>query len=229
MLDFAPAEAGQVDFGKGPDIIDVFTGREIKTWIFVMTLCFSRHMYAEIITDQKVPTWLACHRRAFEFFNGIPHKMIIDNAKCAITRACYRDPEVQRSYGELAEGYGFLISPCPPRDPKKKGRVESGVKYVKKNFVPLRQFRSLTDANQQLKTWLLETAGNRIHGTTRQKPLTMFAETEKLMLQPLPDVPPQLAQWTQVKVHGNCHVQFEKAYYSAPFRLVRQKLWLKVP
>ena len=227
MLDFAPGEAVQVDFGKGPDITDAFTGQKSKTWIFVMTLCFSRHMYAEIITDQKVPTWLACHRRAFEFFNGIPHKVIIDNAKCAITRACYRDPEVQRSYGELAEGYGFLISPCPPRDPKKKGRVESGVKYVKKNFVPLRQFRSLTDASQQLKIWLMETAGNRIHGTTRQKPLTMFAETEKLMLQPLPDVPPQLAQWTQVKVHGNCHVQFEKSYYSAPFRLVRQQLWLK--
>jgi len=227
MLDFAPAEAAQVDFGKGPVITDAFSNHEIKTWVFVMTLCFSRHMYAEIVTDQKVPTWLACHRRAFEFFNGIPRKIIIDNAKCAITRACFRDPEVQRSYGELAEGYGFLISPCPPKDPRKKGRVESGVKYVKNNFVPLRQFRSLSDANGQLKRWLMETAGNRIHGTTRQKPLTMFAETEKLMLQPLPDVPPQLAQWVQVKLHGNCHVQFEKSYYSAPFRLVRQQLWLK--
>jgi len=227
MLDFAPAEAAQVDFGKGPAITDAFSGHEIKTWIFVMTLCFSRHMYAEIVTDQKVPTWLACHRRAFEFFNGLPRKLIIDNAKCAITRACFRDPEVQRSYGELAEGYGFLISPCPPKDPRKKGRVESGVKYVKNNFVPLRQFRSLSDANGQLKRWLMETAGNRIHGTTRQKPLTLFAETEKLMLQPLPDVPPQLAQWVQVKLHGNCHVQFEKSYYSAPFRLVRRQLWLK--
>lgn len=94
VLDFAPAEAVQVDFGKGPSITDVFTGAEIKTWIFVMTLCFSRHMYAEIVTDQKVATWLACHRRAFEFFNGVPAKVIIDNAKCAITRACYRDPEV---------------------------------------------------------------------------------------------------------------------------------------
>jgi len=227
MLDFAPAEAAQVDFGKGPVITDVFTGQQIKTWIFVMTLCFSRHMYAEIVTDQKVATWLACHRRAFEFFNGIPHKLIIDNAKCAITRACFRDPEVQRSYGQLAEGYGFLISPCPPKDPQKKGRVESGVKYVKNSFVPLRRFRTLADANEQLKKWLLETAGNRIHGTTRQKPLTMFAETEKLMLQPLPDVPPQLAVWTRVKLHGNCHVQFEKCYYSAPFRLVRRQLWLK--
>ncbi|HEA68833.1 MAG TPA: hypothetical protein ENI07_18770 [Desulfobacterales bacterium] len=77
MLDFAPAEAAQVNFGKGPDIIDAFSsGHEIKTWVFVMALCFSRHMYAEIIIDQKVPTWLACHRKAFEFFNGIPQILI---------------------------------------------------------------------------------------------------------------------------------------------------------
>lgn len=176
VLDFAPGEAAQVDFGTGPTIIDVFTGEVIKTWIFVMTLCFSRHMYAEIATNQKVGTWLACHRRAFEFFNGVPGKLIIDNPKCAITRACYRDPEVQRSYSELAEGYGFIISPCPPRDPKKKGRVESGVKYVKNNFVPLREFRTLVDANEQLTCWVLQTAGNRTHGTTHQKPLTIFAD-----------------------------------------------------
>jgi transposase len=227
MLDFAPGEAGQVDFGKGPTIVDVFTGAVIKTWIFVMTLCFSRHMYAEIVTDQKVQTWLGCHRRAFEFFNGVVAKLIIDNPKCAITRACYTDPDVQRSYGELAEGYGFLISPCPVRDPQKKGRVESGVKYVKNSFVPLRRFRTLADANEQLSRWVLQTAGNRIHGTTHKKPLVMFAETEKHFLKPLPDVPVQIATWTRVKVHGNCHVQFEKAYYSAPFRLVHRELFLK--
>jgi transposase len=227
MLDFAPGEAAQVDFGKGPAIKDVFTGALIKTWIFVMTLCFSRHMYAEIVTDQKVDTWLACHRRAFEFFNGLAAKLIIDNPKCAIPRACYTDPDVQRSYGELAEGYGFLISPCPVADPKKKGRVESGVKYVKNSFVPLRSFRTLEDANRQLCDWILQKAGNRIHGTTRQKPLMMFAETEKHFLKPLPDVPVQIATWSRVKLHGNCHVQFEKSYYSAPFRLVHQQLFLK--
>jgi len=227
ILDFAPGEAAQVDFGSGPQIIDVFTGEVIKTWFFVMTLCFSRHQYAEIITNQRVDTWLACHRRAFEFFGGVPKKLIIDNAKCAITRACYHDPAVQRSYATCAEGYGFIISPCPPRDPKKKGRVESGVKYVKKNFMPLREFRSLSDGNEQLKHWVLDVAGNRIHGTTHQRPLTLFVETEKPFLRSLPDVPPQVATWTQVKVHGNCHVQFEKAYYSVPFRLVHQHLWLK--
>ena len=227
ILDFVPGEAAQVDFGKGPDITDAFTGQKTKTWIFVMTLCFSRHMYAEVVTNQKVETWLACHRRAFEWFDGLPAKLIVDNAKCAITRACFRDPEVQRSYGELAEGYGFLISPCPPAQPQKKGRVESGVKYVKKNFVPLRQFRSLADANEQLRGWLTQTAGNRVHGTTHQKPLTLFAEAEKLMLRPLPDVPVQIAVWTRVKLHNDCHVRHEKVRYSAPFRLVGQRLWLK--
>ncbi|HWT79276.1 MAG TPA: IS21 family transposase, partial [Candidatus Methylomirabilis sp.] len=227
ILDFAPGEAAQVDFGKGPRITDVFTGEVIPTWIFVMILCFSRHMYAEVVRDQKIETWLACHRRAFESFNGVPAKLIIDNPKCAITRACFRDPEVQRSYGELAEGYGFLISPCPPADPEKKGRVEAGVKYVKGSFVPLRQFRSPADANSQLKRWVMETAGNRIHGTTKQKPLTLFAESEKHLLRPLPDVPVQPATWTRLKLHGDCHVRFEKAYYSAPFRLIHQELWLK--
>jgi transposase len=227
ILDFAPGEAAQVDFGKGPIITDVFTGEVISTWIFVMTLCFSRHMYAELVTNQKIETWLGCHRRAFEHFNGVPSRLIIDNPKCAITRACFRDPEVQRSYGELAEGYGFLISPCPPADPEKKGRVEAGVKYVKNRFVPLREFRSLANGNQQLMDWVMGTAGNRIHGTTKQKPLTLFAESEKHMLRSLPDVPVQIATWTQVKLHGDCHVRFEKAFYSAPFQLVHQSLWLK--
>ena len=227
ILEFDPAEAAQVDFGSGPKIVDAFTGEQISTWVFVMTLAWSRHQYAEMVTDQKVHTWLGCHRRAFEFFNGVPRRLIIDNPKCAITRACFWDPEVQRSYGECAEGYGFLISPCPPGDPKKKGRVESGVKYVKRSFLPLRDFRSVSDGNRQLQEWILGEAGNRIHGTTKHRPLTLFAETEKFLLQPLPDVLPELATWTKLKVHGNCHVQFEKAFYSVPFRLVRQPLWLK--
>lgn len=227
VLDFKPGEAAQIDFGKGPTIIDVFTGEEISTWFFVMTLAWSRHQYAEIVKNQKVATWLGCHRRAFEFFGGVPGKTIIDNAKCAITRACFRDPVVQRSYADCAIDYGFIISACPPRDPKKKGRVESGVKYVKNNFLPLREFRTLADANRELKQWILGQAGNRIHGTTKQKPLSLFAQTEKALLGPLPEVPPELAAWAKVKVHGNCHVQYERAFYSAPFRLVRKALWLK--
>ena len=227
MLDFKPGECGQVDFGFGPKLIDRETGEEKKTWIFVMTLAWSRHQYAEVVYHQDVLTWQGCHRRAFEFFGGVPEKILIDNAKCAITKACYHDPVVQRAYYEFAQGYGFIVSACPPRDPQKKGRVESGVKYVKNNFVPLRDFKDLADANAQLKCWILETAGNRIHGSTREKPLTLFSETERILLKRLPDVPPECVAWAKVKVHADCHIQYLKCRYSAPYQHVHQTLWLR--
>ena len=227
ILDFAPGEAAQVDFGAGPLIADERTGELCKSWVFVMTLCHSRHQYAELIRRQDVETWLACHRRAFEWFHGVPARVIIDNAKCAIVRACRRDPEVQRAYAEFAEGYGFKIDPCPPREPQKKGRVEAGVKYLKRRFLPLRDFRHLRDANRQLADWVLETAGNRLHGTTRQRPLDHFAAVEQALLRALPAVPPELACWAKVKVHRDAHVQFRKALYSVPYQRVGQTLWLK--
>jgi transposase len=226
-LVFKPAEAAQVDFGSGPTITDVTTGEMMKTWFFVMTLCHSRHQYVEFVRDQTVATWLGCHRRAFEWFNGVPGRLIIDNPKCAIVRACLYEPEVQRAYAECAQGYGFKIDPCPPRDPQKKGIVESGVKYVKRGFLPLRAFRSLDDANRQVCAWVMAEAGNRVHGTTRRAPLSIFAEVERALLTPLPDVPPELAVWARVKVHRDAHVQFSRSFYSVPFRLAGQSLWLK--
>ena len=226
-LTFKPAEAAQVDFGAGPPITDVHTGEIFKTWFFVITLCWSRHCYAEFVRDQTVATWLGCHRRAFEWFGGVVSRIIIDNAKCAITKACVYEPDVQRAYAECAEGYGFRIDPCPPRDPQKKGIVESGVKYIKGSFLPLREFRDLADANRQLHAWVMTEAGNRIHGTTREAPLTRFAELEKSLLSALPDAPPEPATWAKVKVHRDAHVQYRQNYYSVPFRLAGQTLWLK--
>lgn len=228
VLEFEPGDTAQVDFGRGPEITDVYTGEIISTWIFVMVLAWSRHMYAEMVRDQKVATWLGCHRRAFEALGGVPSRLLIDNLKTAITKACYYDPEVQRSYAECAEGYGFLIAPHPPRQPQMKGRVESGVKYVRRSFVPLRDFRSLAHGNQQLTEWVMGEAGNRIHGTTRQRPLTQFVETERYLLKPLPERPPELAVWTQAKVHADCHVQSDYCYYSVPYELVSQSLWLRI-
>ncbi len=77
-LVFTPAEAGQVDFGTGPVLLDPATGELRRTWCFVMTLCFSRHQYVEFVWDQSVPTWLGCHRRAFEWFGAVPERLIID-------------------------------------------------------------------------------------------------------------------------------------------------------
>ena len=168
-LAFEPGEAAQVDFGAGPILYDPAAGCPRRTWCFVMTLCFSRHQYVEFVWEQTVATWLGCHRRAFEWFGAVPAQLIIDNPKCAITRACARDPMVQRAYAECAEGYDFKIDPCPPADPAKKGIVEAGVKYVKGNFLPTRAFRDLADLNAQARVWG-DARGRRSH--SRHHPRT---------------------------------------------------------
>ncbi len=172
-------------------------------------------------------TWLGCHRRAFEWFGAVPARLIIDNPKCAITRACRTDPLVQRAYAECAEGYGFKIDPCPPADPQKKGIVEAGVKYVKGNFLPLRSFRDLADLNAQAQRWVMEEAGRRIHGTTRSVPLDLFV-IEQPLLRPLPPMAPDLGSWHRVVVHRDCHVAHDRCLYSVPFALVGKTLWLRV-
>ncbi|MGA2553108.1 MAG: IS21 family transposase [Burkholderiaceae bacterium] len=225
-LTFAPGAAAQVDFGAGPELFDAALGKVRRTWCFVMTLCFSRHQYVEFVWDQTVPTWLGCHRRAFEWFAAVPARLIIDNPKCAITRACRTDPLVQRAYAECAEGYGFKIDPCPPADPQKKGIVEAGVKYVKGNFVPLRSFRDLADLNAQAQRWVLEEAGRRVHGTTRRLPLELF-DVERPLMMALPVIAPALGSWHRVIVHRDCHVAHARMLYSVPFALVGLTLWLR--
>jgi len=219
ILDFAPGEAAQIDFGAGPLVFDASSRTLAKTWFFVMTLCFSRHQYVEFVRDQTVATWLKCHHHALRHFGGTPKRLIIDNPKCAITRAVVDDPEVQRAYAETAEGYGFLVSPCPPADPAKKGRVESGVKYIKNNFLPLREFVDLNDINRQVGEWVMHSAGQRIHGTTRETPIALF-DTERAYLQALPARPPEVCTWSRVKVHRDSHVQVDYCLYSVPFKLI---------
>jgi len=121
-----------------------------------------------------------------------------------------------------------MIAPCPVADPKKEGRVESGVKYVRRNFEPLRKFRDLVDANAQLQQWVMSVAGNREHGTTRVAPLTRFAQTEKALLKPLPVNPPDLATWAIAKVHGDCHVQVQKRRYSVPYTFVGKSVDIRL-
>ncbi len=224
-LDFAPGESAQVDFGAGPALIE--GGRRIKTWVFVMVLSFSRLLYAELVRDQSVATWLGCHRRAFEFFGGITAQVRIDNAKCAITKACATDPQVQRSYAEFALALGFRIDPCIPHTPEHKGQVERGVGYVKKSFFPTRTIDSIDTGNRELLRWCREEAGERIHGTTREQPNARF-ERERGMLIELPVRWPELCTYTQAKVHRDCHLQVQSALYSVPWHHIGQILSVKL-
>lgn len=222
-----PGEEGQVDFGYAGKMIDPETGKLRRTWAFVMTLSWSRHQYVEFVFDQKIATWLRCHRNAFQFLDGVPKRVVIDNLKAAIVKALQDDPEVQRSYQECALHYGFLIAPCRVRTPEHKGKVEQGgVHYVKRNFLGGREPTSITQANQDVTEWCLTTAGERMHGTTKEQPLKRFAETEKARLQALPDTAYDLAIWKRIKLRRDCYVEFEKSYYSAPYRLIGQQLWV---
>lgn len=222
-----PGEEAQVDFGYAGMMIDAKTGKLRKTWVFVMTLSWSRHQYVEFVWDQKVGTFLRCHRNAFEFLGGVPQRVRIDNLKAAILKAVFDDPQVQLSYRECAQHYGFRIAPCRVATPEHKGKVEQGgVHYVKRNFLGGREATTLAQANQDGLVWCQTTAGLRIHGTIKEQPLVRFEEIEKETLSPLPESPYDLTVWKHVKVYRDCYVSFDQAFYSVPYRLYPGKVWI---
>lgn len=210
-------EIAQVDFGYAGMIYDELTGKESKAWIFVMVLGFSRDAYYEIVRNQNIQTWCNCHIHAFEHFVGVPKIIIPDNLKSGIIKASFLDPIANKSYADLARHYNFQINPCIPATPEHKGKVESGVKYVKNNFLPLRDFKDFNDANTQLTEWNANKARIRIHGTTRQKPVELFNKYEKEALTKLNHERFEIPVWKQLKVYRDIHIQFDKGYYSIPY------------
>jgi transposase len=226
-IEVAPGVEAQVDFGFAGWIPREVGAAPRKAWVFVMTLSHSRHQYVELVQDQSVPTWLRLHRRAFEFFGGVPERVVLDNLKAGIVKASVTDPEAQRSYRECAEYYGFLISPCAPRTPQHKGKVERGIQYVRRSLLAGRSFGSLAEANEAALDWVLGTAGVRVHGTTHEVPLDVFAARERPALRLLPDEPFDLCEYKQVTLHPDCHVVYQGSFYSADYKLIGQKLWLR--
>lgn len=227
-IEVKPGEEAQVDFGSAGKLIDPRTGKLRRAWAFVMTLSFSRHQYVELVFDQKVATWLQCHIKAFAFFGGVPQRVVVDNLKAAITRACWENPQVQRAYRECAQHYGFLIAPCQPGKPQHKGKVEQGgVHYFKRNHLAGREPEWQDEANRKALRWVNEVAGQRIHGTTHKQPLQQFQDFEQAALQPLPAHAYEPGVWKRVKLHRDCHVVFERSYYSAPHRLIGEQLWVR--
>jgi transposase len=220
----APGEEMQVDFGTVGQLYDPVAKRLRTAYVFVATLGYSRHQYAELVFDQKIATWIALHKRAFEYFGGVPVRVIPDNLKAAVRQALVHDPLLGEAYRRLALHYGFLISPTIPHTPRHKGKVESGVHYVKRNFFAGQEFVDIDVANLHLRNWIVNTAGVRKHGTTSEAPLQLFLETEKACLALLPVQPFQLLEIHTVKVHPDCHVVISKSFYSVPFGYVGQEL-----
>lgn len=220
----AAGEEMQVDFGAVGQLFDPGSGRIRPAYAFVATLSYSRHQYVELVFDQKVVTWIGLHRRAFEYFGGVPKRVVPDNLKAAVVKALVHDPVLGEAYRQMALYYGFLISPTRPYTPRHKGKVENGVHYVQRNFMAGQEFADIGSANRHLQVWIREVAGVREHGTTRQAPLKLFKELEQSQLQELPAEPFSLCEIRTAKVHPDCHVVVSGSYYSVPYPYVGQKL-----
>ena len=218
-----PGEEAQVDFGSGGMHYDM-TGKLRPAYVFVMTLCFSRHQYAELVFDQRVPAWLALHRRAFESFGGVPRKVVLDNIKAAVLKASLHDPVLGEAYRRFAQHYGFLVSPNRPATPRHKGKVESNIRYVSNSFLAGRRSVDINTDNVELAQWVREKAGTRVHGTTHQQPLALFEAQEREQLLPLPEEPFSLCEVRLAKVHSDCHVVIDGSHYSLPYHYVGQQV-----
>jgi transposase len=230
-VDTAAGEVAQVDFGSIGKRWDPQTGRMREAFVFVLVLGYSRHMVVRIVFDQKVETWLRLHVEAFIELGAVPRVIVPDNLKAAVIRAAFGvsdNPVLNRSYRELARHYRFKIDPTPPYSPKKKGKVESGVKYVKRNFAAPRAELDVDALRLELPRWVLEVAGMRKHGTTHKRPLEVFTQVERAAMLPLPAVAWQPVWWRTPTLRIDCCAIVEGARYSAPWRLIDKQLLARV-
>lgn len=223
-------EVAQVDFGYVGLVVDPATGQPRRAWVFVMVLGYSRHLFARVVFDQTVKTWLDLHVRAFAFLGGVPKTLVPDNLKSAVIRAAFgvdEDVEAQRDYRELARHYGFVIDPTPPRSPEKKGKVERGVDYVCR-FLDTRDLDADVDAvNADLERWNDEIASQRVHGTTGRVPGRVFVEEERPHLLVLPATRYEVVTWRKTKVQRDTHVYFERRFYSVPWPQIGKEAWVR--
>lgn len=226
MLEFAAGECAQVDWGSYGSVAVGSTRRRLS--FFLMVLCYSRMLYLEFTLSEAMDHFLTCHRHAFEFFGGVPQKVMIDNLKVGVVR----HPLGQKAlfnprYLDFAAHYGFQPIACNVRKGNEKGRVENGVGYVKKNFLNGLDIPSFAAINPAAVQWRDTIANVRLHGETHQKPIALF-EREKPLLKPLPVMPYDCGIIQPADVSRCCHFIFQSNRYSVPYLYASQRLTLKV-
>jgi len=225
-LAFAPGECAQADWGQWGSVRVGNTRRRLS--FFVMVLCYSRLMYLEFTVSQTMEHFLACHVHAFEYFgHRVPTKMMVDNLKSAVLRRLTgAAPVFNPRYLDFAHHHGFQIVPCNVGQGHEKGRVESGVGYVKKNLLAgldIPEFHALAPAARH---WLDTVANVRIHGETRQRPVELF-ESERAHLHPMPENLYDLGTVQTVRASNRFRVVLDTNRYSVPAEYASQRLRLK--
>jgi transposase len=219
-----PGQQAQVDWAHFGYI--EHRGRRRRLYAFVMTLGWSRASYLEFTVSTDAAWWLRCHVHAFRYFGGVPRVVLHDNLKTAVL-----DREADGSvvwnprYLDFADYYGFIPRPCRPYRAQTKGKVESGVRYVRGNFWPGLRFIDLADLNFQALEWLDSTANVRVHGTTGEVPF------ERLPLEHLLPLDGKLDYDTSLRAFRrstkDCFVSYDGNYYSVPAEFARKTLQVK--
>ncbi len=183
VTDLVPGEQCQVDLGEQRG---VKVGGVLATLYFaVFVLSFSRRLFAAL-SPKPINTedFIQMHDEAFRHFGGMVEHCVYDQTKLVVLREEFREVWFNERFCQYAGTVGFAARVCEGYDPESKGKVEAGVKYVKEDFLYGEEFESWTDARERLKTWLVETADQRIHGTTGRRPRELFESQERVHLRP---------------------------------------------
>jgi transposase len=217
-----PGQQMQIDWGHFDALIYGNTKR--KLYALAVLEAHSRMLYVEFTHSQKQYALHQALLNAFLFFNGTPNEIVVDNMLTAV---------IERQGGLVRFNDAFLdflrifkITPvaCNPGAPHEKGKVESAIKYIRRNFWPLRSFTDLDDVQSQARQWLNTVANARIHQTTGQRPEERF-ENDKL--RPLPDQLPDCREVRQLKVHKDFAVRFDGNTYTTPPWTIGKTLTVK--
>jgi len=222
---YAPGEEAQVDFGSIGRLER--DGARRQAWLFVVTLCWSRYAYYELVWDQTVPTFLGALRRAFEFFGGVPARLKPDNLKAAVLIDQLGQRHYQEDFFRLCRHYGTVPDVARPYTPTDKGRYERDIGYSKGNCFRGRDLKSFEEEQVFLGRWRDEVANVRVHGTTQRRPVDLFEE-ERAHLRPLPAEPYEVCRLGRYKVRKDCHVALEQSFYSVPFAHVGHEVLVRV-
>ena len=224
-MEVLPGKEAQVDFGSGYWVVE--NGKKRKVHIFRIILSHSRKGYSEGVFHQDTETFLRCLENAFYAFGGVPETLVPDNLKAAVTKADWYDPELNPKMAAFGRHYGMVILPCKPYRPEHKGKIESGIGYIKNNPLKGKTFESLAALNQYLREWEKRIADNRVHGTTKRQVSQVFHESEKKALHPLPEGRFPVYREGRRHVHRDGHVEVARSYYSVPPEYLGHQVWVQ--
>jgi transposase len=213
-----PGSEAQIDYGFLGQWINPATGKRHRIWAFVMVLPASRHMFVRPVAHMDQHAWTEAHAEAFRFFGGVPRRLVPDNLKTGVDKPDLYDPQINKSYAELASYYGTLVDPARASKPKDKPRVERPMPYVRDSYWSGRTFTSLEHMQSEALLWARNVAGQRqCRPLDGAKPLSVFEAVEAEALLPLPTEPFVLARWSKATVGPDIHIKVGRTLYSVPW------------